>query len=95
MFKCQKCDIQVQPNVGSSKLVVATRTKMYTVTSYNEKSKKEYYKTAQGKEIVRELTVCPTCYSIYKKETDDKKEYKSENTYRHSYYKNDKKQDKR
>ena len=56
MFYCQSCNELSQPTVGSNKLVTEIRPKVYENKVHNK------IKISNGWEIVKEITVCKTCY---------------------------------
>ena len=76
MFRCQMCDTIVPAGTRSTKVVVATRQKIYEPRGQDPRErrggrsfrgrrgprkKKPYDKGGTGTEIVRELSVCPSC----------------------------------
>lgn len=76
MFRCQMCDTVVPAGTRSSKVVMATRTRVYEPRGQDPRErrggrsfrgrrgprkKKPYDKGGEGTEIVRELSVCPKC----------------------------------
>jgi len=76
MFRCQKCGTIVPAGVRATKVVVATRPRVYEPRGQDPserrgrsrfqrgrrvRKRKPYDKGGQGTEIVRELSVCPTC----------------------------------
>ncbi|HID23259.1 MAG TPA: hypothetical protein EYP14_12770 [Planctomycetaceae bacterium] len=77
MFRCQICRAVVPSGVRSQKLIVKTREKTYAAREpapkagrysrrrNRHKSKQVYDRGGHGREIVRELTVCPMCAEKY------------------------------
>lgn len=80
MFRCQMCNRIVPPSTRATKLVVATRERIYEPRGQDPRErrggrsfrgrrgprkKKPYDKGGQGVEIVRELAVCPSCAAEY------------------------------
>ena len=74
MYRCQKCEIIVPAGTKQLKVVVASRTRIYEPRgddpserrrSFSRgrraRKRKPYDKGGTGTEIVREITVCPTC----------------------------------
>lgn len=76
MFRCQMCETVVPAGTRSTKVVVATRARVYEARGQDPRErrggrvfrgrrgprkKKPYDKGGQGTEIVRELSVCPSC----------------------------------
>lgn len=76
MFRCQMCNRIVPAGTRSTKLVVATRERIYEPRGQDPRERrggrsfrgrrgprkrKPYDKGGQGVEIVRELSVCPSC----------------------------------
>lgn len=80
MYRCQLCDKVVPSNTRTTKLVVATRERVYEARGQDPRErrgarpfrgrkgprkKKPYDKGGQGTEIVRELSVCPSCAATH------------------------------
>jgi hypothetical protein len=76
MYRCQLCNKVVPSSTRTTKLVVATRERVYEARGQDPRErrgprtfrgrrgprkKKPYDKGGQGTEIVRELSVCPSC----------------------------------
>jgi hypothetical protein len=76
MFRCQMCNKIVPAGTRATKLVVATRERIYEARGQDPRErrggrtfrgrrgprkKKPYDKGGTGTEIVRELAVCPKC----------------------------------
>ena len=74
MFRCQICEKVVEPGVRAAKLVVQTRPKTYEprgrqpdARGFRSRGPRRstrggnYDKGGEGREIVREVMVCPDC----------------------------------
>jgi hypothetical protein len=73
MFRCQMCQCVVPPLTPAHRLILSRRSKAYPHRSRanvvfrkrkdDRKPKKEYRDDpgGEGQEIVREVTICPTC----------------------------------
>jgi hypothetical protein len=72
MFRCQLCQCVVPPRTPGQQLVLKMRRKKYlyrsranvvVVYEAGKKPKKEYRDDpgGEGREIVKEVIVCPTC----------------------------------
>lgn len=63
MFKCQKCSIVSAARQKPSKVVTATRDKIYHKMVYNElKDELEEVEIGRGWEVVSEIQVCRNCH---------------------------------
>lgn len=77
MFRCQMCETVVPAGTRSTKVVTATRARVYEARGQDPRERrggprtfrgrrgprkrKPYDKGGEGTEIVRELSVCPSC----------------------------------
>ncbi len=83
MFRCQMCKTIVPAGVPTSRIVVATRSKVYASRGSDPterggprfrrgrpvRKRKPYDRGGEGTEIVREVAVCPKCASQLTLET--------------------------
>jgi len=80
MFRCQMCNAIVPAGTRSTKVVVATRERIYEPRGQDPRERrggrgfrgrrgprkrKPYDKGGRGVEIVRELSACPSCAALY------------------------------
>ena len=76
MYRCQVCETVVPAGTRTHKVVVQTRAREYAARDDSPQrggprgrgrnmKKKSYDRGGEGQEIVRELTVCPTCAEQY------------------------------
>ena len=86
MFRCQKCETVVPANVRTTKVVMASRPRIYEPRGQDPserrgrvprfrrgrrvRKRKPYDKGGQGTEIVRELSVCPKCAAEFAVEAE-------------------------
>lgn len=70
MYVCQSCNTPSKPDVSSYRVVTATRDRVYPFRSEANKDGSDD-RGGRGKEIVKEITVCPECFdpSLVVKET--------------------------
>ena len=68
MFRCEKCGTAVKAGVPTTQLVVAQRPKEYPTRTREVivgRGRRPWRQTidkgGEGREIVRELSVCPSC----------------------------------
>lgn len=62
-FNCDKCSKFTAPGVPINKVVIETRHKVYEKI-YRDKNGFVHTKRFEGKEIVKELNLCPICFTI-------------------------------
>jgi len=72
MFRCDCCGLVTQPGERAYKIAVEERSQTYECVVEREVKLKGKPKTitrrftTEGREIVREITVCPECASIHR-----------------------------
>jgi hypothetical protein len=58
-FKCQKCGLPQPAGIGPTVIVVETRARIYPERLRKDKTVLD--RGGEGREIVRELSVCKSC----------------------------------
>jgi len=66
-FICEKCHEVVPPKTPMRKVIVETRPKTY-VQVFRDKNAFEHETRHYGREIVKELKLCPKCAQEYENE---------------------------
>lgn len=63
MYRCQLCNELVPPGISQHKLIVKTRERVY----HSARGETKRF------EIVKELSVCPTCHELHRDSQAERK----------------------
>lgn len=63
MFKCQHCEKIVEARQPEHRVITETRDATYQVPKFRDGEPTGYFFSTTGHEIVKEIRVCPSCYT--------------------------------